>query len=390
MMLFALAALSLFCAAIPAWLFVRNMALFERAPQAAGALAGESLPRVSVLVPARDEAHTIEACLRCVLANRGVDLEVMVLDDRSADGTAEIVNRLAQEDRRVRSVSGQAPPAHWCGKQYACWQLAQQASRELLLFLDADVRLAPDAIARSVAMFEAKRPALLSGFPRQVAKSPLERLLLPLIQFILLGFLSLRAMRHSPHPSLAAGCGQFFLTRRGEYHAAGGHAAIRDSLHDGIKLPRQYRKAGLRTDLFDASDLASCRMYHGASEVWAGLSKNATEGVATLRLLPPVSLLLLFGQVLPILLLASLLAEALVTAPASAGLLHRAALLLSLGATLLSYLPPAIACRRFKQSSSGALLHPLGILLFLIIQWQSLIRALLGHPVHWKGRPYPA
>ena len=87
-------------------------------------------------------------------------------------------------------------------------------------------------------------------------------------------------MRRSRHPAYGAGCGQLFLARREAYETAGGHAAIRATLHDGVKLPRAFRAAGLRTDLFDATDVASCRMYRNAGEVWRGLAKNATEGLA--------------------------------------------------------------------------------------------------------------
>ncbi len=116
----------------------------------------------------------------------------------------------------------------------------------------------------------------------------LERLVIPLIHFVLLGFLPLARMRASRSPAYAAGCGQLFLARREAYEKMGGHAVIRTSLHDGLTLPAAFRRAGLATDLFDATDVASCRMYHGAGELWRGLAKNATEGIAHPARIGPV------------------------------------------------------------------------------------------------------
>jgi len=206
----------------------------------------------------------------------------------------------------------------------------------------------------------------------------LERLLLPLIHFVLLGFLPLARMRRSLHPAYGAGCGQLFLARRDAYEQAGGHTAIRTSLHDGIALPRAFRCAGLATDLFDATDVAVCRMYHNAGEVWRGLGKNATEGLASPGKIVPVTVLLLAGQVLPLLLLA--LALAGVAAPLVGWL--------ALPATAAAFLPRLAAAERFRQPWDGALLHPLAIVLFLAIQWTALGRRLAGRPAAWKGRSY--
>jgi hypothetical protein len=126
-------------------------------------------------------------------------------------------------------------------------------------------------------------------------------------------------MRRSLHPAYAAGCGQLFVARREDYERAGGHAAARGLLHDGIHLPRVFREAGIATDLFDAAGIASCRMYHNAAEVWSGLTKNAVEGLAAPGKIVPASLLLLAGQVLPFALAALALAGRIPTAAAGRG-----------------------------------------------------------------------
>jgi hypothetical protein len=339
-----------------------------RAPE----LATES---VSVLIPARNEELNLRRTLEAVLANPGA-FELIVLDDHSTDRTLAISRQFEMRDPRVRVVSAPALPAGWCGKPHACHVLAGLAQRPLLLFMDADVRLAPDAIARLGRLHEASSISLASGIPRQELQTFSERLLIPLIHFMLLGFLPIPMMRRSSRPAFGAGCGQLFVARADAYWRAGGHASIRGSLHDGLTLPRLFRRAGLRTDLFDATDLATCRMYRTDAETWQGLGKNAVEGMAAPRTLLPFTVMLLCGQVLPL----GLLACGIVADPAllPAGLL----------ATGLSYLPRLAAARRFHQPLLSALLHPFGVLGLLAIQWAALLRHLRGRPAVWRGRAY--
>jgi hypothetical protein len=205
-----------------------------------------------------------------------------------------------------------------------------------------------------------------------------EKMVIPLMHFILLGFLPIRRMRSDPAPRLAAGCGQLLITRRTSYEQVGGHAAIRSTFHDGIKLPRAYRASGLGTDLFDATDVATCRMYRSASDLWLGLAKNATEALAAPTMVVPVTMVLFGGQVLPLILV--LLARTLSTAE----------LVIAALALVAAYAPRLVAVRRFKQSFLGAILHPFGILILLAIQWYAFTRNALGYGAMWKGRSYRA
>ncbi|HVG08415.1 MAG TPA: glycosyltransferase family 2 protein [Thermoanaerobaculia bacterium] len=350
-------------ALIPALLFLRNLRLFAPPP------SPSTRPAVSVLIPARNEERSIRDSVAAALRSEGVELEVVVLDDHSEDRTAEIVVEMAGQDPRVRLETAPPLPAGWCGKQHACYALSRLARNPYMVFLDADVRLAPEGLGKSIAFLERSGAGLVSGFPRQETVTFLERLLLPLIHFVLLGFLPMKRMRSSLHPSYGAGCGQLFVTRREDYDRSGGHAAIPASLHDGISLPRAFRRAGIATDLFDATGVAVCRMYRNAEEVWSGLAKNATEGVASPGKILPITVLLIAGQVLPYLLLIPFGWAAL-------------------PAVVAAWLPRLIAVRRFRQPLDGALLHPLGILAFLAVQWYALGRQLLGRPAGWKGRVY--
>jgi hypothetical protein len=375
--LIVLAWIAAAAALLPALLFRRNLALYRPLP----APSQESRPRVSVLVPARDEEGTIARAVEAALASTGVELEVVVLDDRSTDRTAEIVAAIARTDPRVRLATAPPLPAGWCGKQHASAVLAGLARYEILAFVDADVRLAPAALSRAAAFLATSGAGLVSGFPHQETGSFLEHLLLPLMHFVLLGFLPIERMRASLHPAYGVGCGQLFVARREAYEKAGGHTAIRASLHDGLHLPRAFRQAGFATDLFDATDAADCRMYHDAAGVWHGLTRNATAGLAAPGKIVPVTALLLAGQVLSPILLLLVLASGL-------GFGGIGTALPALVGTVAAYYPRLTAVRRFRQPLPGALLHPFAILVFLALQWYSLARKLAGRPAGWKGRVY--
>ncbi len=366
-MITALAIVSCIFALIPAALFVQNLALYLPLP-AADAVRR----RCSVLIPARNEEANIAAALESILRSEGVNFEIVVLDDGSTDRTAEIVRNFCSHDSRVRLGSAKPLPPRWCGKNFACQQLAAFASHPLLVFMDADVRIAkPDALARLASLMQSG-PALASGLPREETIGLTEKLIIPLIHFVLLGFLPLQRMRAGSDPRFAAACGQILAVRREAYEQIGGHASVADRMHDAVALARHFRAHGFRTDLFDATDTFRCRMYRSAAEVWHGFAKNAHEGLAAPRLIIPATVLLLGGQVLPICLL--------MFAPSMPALI----------ATAAAYLPRIISITRFRQSIMGALLHPLGIWVLVAIQWFGFIRSLRQRPAMWKGRAYSA
>ena len=374
--------LSFCCAIVPAMLWVWNMLIYREPDAPSCGDTGTCLlsEGVSVLIPARNEERVIAASINSLLASRGIEIEVIVLDDGSTDRTAEIVRDIAVRDARVRLRSSPPLPGGWNGKQHACYALAQAARSNVLCFLDADVRLAPEALAEMSGFLSRTGSDLVSGFPRQETETPLEWLLLPLIHFVLLSYLPLAAMRALTAPGFAAGCGQFLMVRREAYRKAGGHAEIRATMHDGLLLPQLFRRHGLRTDIADLTHLATCRMYHNASEVWRGLSKNATEGMATPARILPFTFLLLFGQVIPV-----LLAVSLAVSPASYSAHDRALIYASVAA---SFIPRILSVWKYRQSLLSALLHPLGVALLLVLEWNALIRKLAGQPVTWKERAY--
>ena len=218
---------------------------------------------------------------------------------------------------------------------------------------------------------------MVSGFPEEVTVTPLEWLLLPLIQFLLLGYLPMAGLRYSNLSAFGAGCGQFVMVSRRGYAQTGGYGSVRTTMHDGIMLSKLFREHRLHTDVADLTGLATCRMYQSGGEVWSGLMKNATEGIAAPARIVPFTLLLVCGQILPwVLLIASLLLSDTPDATLLAA------------ACALSLLPRVISVFRFRQSSIGALFHPAGVAIFLALQWVALVRKFRKIPASWKGRAF--
>lgn len=334
---------------------------------------------VAVLLPLRDEADRVEPCLRALLAQRGVPgLRIVVLDDGSTDGTAEVVRTVAGGDPRLTLLTGVAPPPGWLGKPHACWQLATRTDPAVtvLAFVDADVVLNPYAVAAAATELRAARAALLSPYPRILVATATDRLVQPLLQWLWLTFLPLRAMERSPRPSLAAAGGQFLVVDRAGYLRAGGHAAVADKVLEDIELARAVKRSGGRIALADGSRLAACRMYETWPQLRDGYSKSlwASFGHPTAAAVV-VALLLLLYTAPPLLAVVALAAGA----PAVAGL------------AVLGYLL-GVAGRVLSARSTGgrawpdALAHPVsvGVLGWLTFRSYHLRKR---RRLSWRGRP---
>ncbi|MGN9890876.1 glycosyltransferase [Micromonospora sp. L31] len=334
---------------------------------------------VAVLLPLRDEAARLTPCLRSLLAQRGVPrLRIVVLDDGSTDGTADVVRAVAGDDPRVTLLTGVTPPPGWLGKPHACHQLAGRAdpTATALVFVDADVVLTPYAVAAAVTELRAAGATLLSPYPRIVVRTAADRLVQPLLQWLWLTFLPLRAMERSPRPSLAAVGGQFLVMDRAGYDRAGGHAAVADKVLEDIELARAVKRSGGRIALADGSRLAACRMYEDwpqlrdgyTKSLWASFGHPAAAAVV-------VALLLLLYTAPPLVAVAALVAGAPLSAALATGgyLLGVAGRVLSARATGGRAWPDALA-------------HPVSV---VVLGWLTLRSYHLRkrRRLSWRGRP---
>jgi cellulose synthase/poly-beta-1,6-N-acetylglucosamine synthase-like glycosyltransferase len=315
---------------------------------------------IAVLLPVRDEAHRVTPCLDSLLAQDSQP-RIIVLDDGSTDGTRDLVARTG-----VTVLSGAPLPEGWLGKPHACQQLADAAGdAEILVFVDADVVLRPDAVTRAVALLQATSVDLLSPYPRIEANTVGERLVQPLLQWSWLTFLPLRAMERLRSPSLAAAGGQFLVVRAAAYQRAGGHAAVRGAVLEDIGLARAVKRSGGRIALADGSRLATCRMYTSWGELVEGYSKSLWASFGSPVIAALVTLGLIGLYVVPLLLVPF-------------------GWWLGLAAYLLAVLGRIVSARATGgRALPDAFAHPVSILLFAWLLARSYRRR---RTTRWKGR----
>jgi len=329
----------------------------------------ETQPFVSVLIPARDESAVIARTVKQVLAQTYPHFEVLLLDDHSSDGTGDLAKQTAQGDPRFRLLSGDTLPQGWLGKNWACHQLTQAARGDLLLFLDADVRLQPKALMALMAQQKRTNAGLLTIFPTQIVHTWAERLVVPLINFAVLAYLPVLPVHYTSWSAFAAANGQCLLFTRLAYQQSGGHAGVRDQVVEDVALARRVKKAGLRLRMADGNRFVSCHMYPGGwPQVRDGFAKNILAG---------------HGSSVPLLLVSTFFHGLVFIFPWVWWIFGGGwfALVLILSGVLLRMLAAAFT----RQHLLDALLMPLSVLLMTRIALQSLLWHYKGKAT-WKGR----
>lgn len=333
-------------------------------------------PFVSVLIPARDEAAVIGETIRKLLVQDYPHYELLLLDDHSTDGTANIAHQAARDDPRLRSLTGTPLPEGWMGKSWACHQLAQAARGDILVFTDADVLWEPTALSRLVGEMQKRGGDLQTIWPTQITVTWGERLIVPLLAFVIVGYLPLLAVHHIPWPVFAAAMGQCLAFRRTAYDAIGGHAAIRASIIDDMAFAKAIKRRKLRLRFADGDGLIRCRMYRSWAAVRDGFAKNILAGHGNSTLL-----LLLSWAFHWLLFLAPwvwLMAGWLDGQP---GWPWQPLCLIGLGVGIRT-----LTAAFSRQRVGDALLLPVSVMLMAIIATQAIAWRLRYGGVRWKGR----
>lgn len=231
-------------------------------------------PKVSILVPARNEEANIERCVASLLAQDYPDFEVLVLDDESTDRTRSILVSLAAGDDRLQVLDGRPLESGWLGKNWACAQLAARASGELLFFTDADTHHQPHTLRAFVTALEGEGADLMGGFPRQEVGTWGEKFIVPFFSWVIYCFTPLALGYRLKFPGISTAVGQALLFRRAAYEGIGGHRVVRAAIVEDLELARQVKAHGYRWRMMRITDLVSCRMYRGGQAAAEGLSKN--------------------------------------------------------------------------------------------------------------------
>lgn len=360
----------------------RQLSAFQSVPRAGS--AGD-LPSVSVIVPARNEEANIVACLRGLL---GQDypfkcLEIIVVDDDSADATRELAGQLAAVHPQLRLLRAGPLPDGWAGKSHACWRGVQAARGVWLCFLDADTRPSPYLITAAIRHATEGGLDMLSLHPRKELSHFWEKLIIPGGLFAAAFASDLRAVNDPASPHVSAN-GQFILFRREAYEAIGGHAAVAAEICEDKALARLAKKAGLRTQLADAAELFSVRMYADLKELWQGLTKDAIEVAPS----PAVGIGIAIGAVfvgwLSVLLPA--IDWRLVVLPGPGGW-RIAGLCLACSGSVAIFGMQMATARYFRIPLGYGLLFPLAMTLVAGLAFHSAWRRWAGR-VPWKQRIY--
>ena len=341
-------------------------------------------PLVSVIVPARDERRNIDSCVRSILAGRYTNVEVVVVDDRSSDGTADVVRAIAQEDHRLTLIENPPLPDGWFGKPWACTTGARVARGDILCFTDADARHGTDLVARTVNAMGERDLDMLSVAGRQELGSFWERIVQPHVFWMLATrYGGTETVNRSRRPADKIANGQCIFVRRGAYEAIGGHGAVHNQVAEDVALAQRLFAAGKRTELILGANELTTRMYTSLREIVAGWRKNVFAGGREAmpwgrfgQMIFPA--LLLLPATLTLLPLVALVATAALGAPPWLLL----ATVIALAAQVATW---AAVYRWMGAPVSYALLFPLGSVVFAVIAIQAIAR---GSRVEWKGRGY--
>jgi chlorobactene glucosyltransferase len=337
-------------------------------------------PLISVLVPARDEEKNIGNCVKSLQQQDYPNYEILVLDDNSTDNTSAIVKEMAANDDRVHLYFGELLPDDWAGKPFACYQLAQKAKGDWLLFVDADTTHEPHMLRSTLALAMEEKASLLSGFPRQTTTSFSQKIIIPVFYFILLSWVPMWLLHKSKKPKPSMAIGQFFFFSKDEYWRIGGHKAVKDKIVEDLLMGIAVAKNGGRHVAVDLSPVTSTNMYDDMGETWRGLGRSIYSITAMMPLgILAAASLAYYTFIAPFF----WLVNGVVTG--SEPLIWRGLVVLQI---IIALFMRWLVDNRFREPAISVWFHPIGLLFYLADVLYAMGRWLIGAGISWKERFY--
>jgi chlorobactene glucosyltransferase len=341
-------------------------------------------PRVSVIVPARNEGHNIGRCVTSILQTTYPNVEVIVVDDASTDGTGDLAREIAARDPRLVVLQNEPLPDGWFGKQWACSNGARTASGAILQFTDADTVHSPDLLPRSVNALLRTRADIFSVAGRQELGGFWERLVQPQIFSILaMRYGGTESVNDSARKSDKIANGQCIFVDRRAYEEVGGHGSVRSTVAEDLMLAQLFFAQGKKLVLMLGVSQLSTRMYSSLGDLIEGWRKNVFAGG-----IDAVPLGRIGRALFPFLLLLPPimgLAPPIALGVAALGIGTPDLLVWAAISTTAMFAWWVVAYATVRESPLYAFLFPLGSLILLYIFAGAIVR---GRRVTWKGRNY--
>ena len=332
---------------------------------------------VSILIPARNEYHNLRRCLDSLINQDYSNIEILVLNDRSTDQTATLVEEYQNKDKRVQLLQGQDLPDGWIGKHWACHQLSEAAKGTIILFMDADTVLSSSIVSKAVLGMNEQNSDLVSLVPGRKANCLIEKLMFPLIDWMILCWLPVKLAYSSKSPYLSANFGQFMMFRKEAYITIGGHSYLRNNLLDDFELGREIKRNGLKWNLYDGSKDITTRMYSRSREAFTGLSRSIF----------PVFDYRISAFILAVAILSSLaiLPQLYIINSTLDGDSNQLLVFLSYFSMIMLSLSWLVTCIKFNHNLLIVLIYPIIIIIMLSIGIHSVFTNMTGTTL-WKER----
>jgi len=341
-------------------------------------------PLVSVIIPAKDEEPHIEQAARSILASRYQPIELLLVDDRSQDGTLAIMERLAREDPRIKVVSVKELPEGWTGKTHATFQGAKSASGEILLFTDADAVVSPDALPRSIRFLKANNLDMMSLLPGFTRRGFIEDAVHTHLSFGISFFYPLHLVNDQGNPAaLASGC--FIMIRRDVYEEIGTWARLKNEVTEDVALSKLLKAGGRRLRVLRARDMVHTKPFDRLGDVcrfWQRTFYGALE-----RSIPKVVRLVTNYVALSV--LSALFVVSGIACLTGAARLP-VCLLFAVTALVMAavIIPSAVIIHQERGHWAYGLTMPVGVLIAAWVAVSTLIRILSNEGIRWRGSLY--